>query len=165
MDLLDRLLAHDAWTTRELLRRCADLTDEQLDADFDIGHRTLRRTLQHIVFNMDVWSGLIAGRIRAREDVRRPPSTIDALVERLDRAAAVLAGVARDVAGRDGWDDTWLDVLDTPPVAKTYGGAIAHVITHSVHHRAQVLWMLKQSGLRNLPEGDVFSWERTTRDS
>lgn len=165
MDLLDRLLAHDAWTTRELLRRCAELTDEQLDADFDIGHRSLRRTLQHIVFNMDVWSGLVAGRIRSREDVRRPPSTIEALIERLDRAAAVLADAAHTVADRNGWDDTWLDVLDTPPATKTYGSAIAHVVTHSMHHRAQVLWMLKQSGLRNLPEGDVFSWERTTQGS
>ena len=160
MDLLDRLLAHDAWTTRELLRRCAGLTDEQLDADFDIGHRTLRRTLQHLVFNLDVWSGLIAGRIRSRDDVRRPPSTIEMLIERLDRAASVLATTARDVADRGGWDDAWLDVLDTPPVTKIYGSAIAHVITHGAHHRAQALWMLKQSGLRDLPAGDVFSWER-----
>ena len=28
MDLLDRLLGHDAWTTRLLLQRCGELTDE-----------------------------------------------------------------------------------------------------------------------------------------
>ena len=111
---------------------------------------------------MDVWSGLMAGRIRSREDIRRPPSTMEALIERLDRAAAVLTDTARAVADRNGWDETWVDVLDTPAVAKTYGGAIAHVITHSMHHRAQALWMLKQSGLRDLPEGDVFSWEQRT---
>ena len=44
MDLLDRLLGHDTWTTRELLARCAALTDEQLDTEFDIGHGTIRRT-------------------------------------------------------------------------------------------------------------------------
>ena len=31
MDLLDRLLGHDAWTTRQLLLLCRGLTDEQLD--------------------------------------------------------------------------------------------------------------------------------------
>ena len=31
MDILDRLLGHDAWTTRQLLLRCRGLTDEQLD--------------------------------------------------------------------------------------------------------------------------------------
>jgi hypothetical protein len=37
MDLLDRLLQHDAWTTRWLLLYCWDLTPEQLYQRFDIG--------------------------------------------------------------------------------------------------------------------------------
>ncbi len=159
MDLLDRLLGHDAWTTRELLTRCVALTDEQLDRDFDIGHRTVRRTCQHIVFNTEVWAGLMAGRITSSQDVRRPPSTPTLLLERHDRAAATLADVARAVSARHGWDETWLDILDTPPVARTYGGAIAHAITHSMHHRAQLLYMLKGLDLHGLPEGDVLSWE------
>lgn len=160
MDLIDRLLGHDSWTTRELLTRCAALTDEQLDTEFDIGHRTVRRTLQHIIFNTDVWAGLMAGRITSKGDVRRLPGTLDLLGERLDRASAILASVARDVAARNAWDETWVDVLDTPPSTKTYGGAIAHVITHSMHHRAQLLYMMKSLGLRSLPEGDVLSWEQ-----
>ncbi|HWB09145.1 MAG TPA: hypothetical protein VG826_07975 [Pirellulales bacterium] len=39
MDLLDRLLGHDAWTTRRLPSCCQGLSDEQLDHEFDIGHR------------------------------------------------------------------------------------------------------------------------------
>ena len=49
MDLLDRLLGHDAWTTRELLLRCRGLGDEQLDRTFPIGHGTLRATFEHTV--------------------------------------------------------------------------------------------------------------------
>jgi uncharacterized damage-inducible protein DinB len=49
--------------------------------------------------------------------------------------------------------------LDNPPREKSYGTSLAHIITHSMHHRAQVLYMLRLSGVRNLPEGDVFSWE------
>jgi len=56
MDLLDRLLGHDAWTTRQLLLRCRDLTDEQLDREFDIGHRTVRATLEHVIRNVEVLS-------------------------------------------------------------------------------------------------------------
>ena len=53
-----------------------------------------------------------------------------------------------------------MDTLDSPPAEKTYGGAIAHVITHSMHHRAQLLYMLRRLGLEGLPEGDVLSWEQ-----
>jgi len=36
LDLLDRLLEHDAWTTRRVLKFAGALGDEQLDQDFDI---------------------------------------------------------------------------------------------------------------------------------
>ena len=60
MDILDRLLGHDAWTTRQVLHLCQDLTDEQLDRDSDIGHRTLRATWVHLIGNIQVWTDLMA---------------------------------------------------------------------------------------------------------
>ena len=62
MDLLDRLIGHDAWTTRQLLLRCRHLADEQLNQEFDIGHRTVRATFTHIIRNVEVWTQLMAGR-------------------------------------------------------------------------------------------------------
>ena len=58
MDMTERLLRHDAWTTRLLLHRALDLSDEQLDREFDIGHRSLRRTFVHIIANMEwtIWT-------------------------------------------------------------------------------------------------------------
>ena len=85
--------------------------------------------------------------------------SVPGLIRRLDMAATRLRAVARDVGDRNAWDDKWLDHLDMPPREKSYGTAIAHVITHSMHHRAQVLYLLRLSGIAALPEGDVFSWE------
>jgi uncharacterized damage-inducible protein DinB len=164
MDLLDRLLGHDAWTTRQLLLLCRDLTDEQLDRDFDIGHRTVRATFVHIIRNLEIWSALMSGQTMHGGETMPPLETsIPALLDRLDRAADDLARVARAVADRGGWDERWIDTLDNPPVEKTYGGGIAHIITHSMHHRAQVLYLLRRLGVKELPEGDVFSWEHQCR--
>jgi uncharacterized damage-inducible protein DinB len=160
MDLLDRLLSHDAWTTRALLARAATLTDAELDREFDLGHRSLRATMVHLVRNMEAWSDLMSGvPVRAADPADAAGRSIAGLTARLDRAAKDLARVARDVAGRGAWDETWVDVLDDPPTEKTYGGAIAHVITHSMHHRAQVIAMLHRLGVKDVPEGDVLSWE------
>ena len=157
MDLLDRLLEHDAWTTRLLLNRCEALPDEQLDQPFEIGHRTLRETFRHIIANVDVWSRLMSG-----DEVKlvKMPLGIADLMVRLDEATVRLSGVAHAVAERGGWDEEWTDVLDTPPAQKTYGSGIAHILTHSMHHRAQLLFMLRQLGIEDLPEGDIFSWEK-----
>jgi uncharacterized damage-inducible protein DinB len=160
MDLLDRLLGHDAWTTRQLLRRCRDLTDEQLDREFDIGHRTVRATFLHILRNMEGWAHLMTGLPVRAKSVQFEDGNVTAMTDRLDRAAANLARVARAVAERNGWDERFLDTMDEPPTEHSYGGGIAHVITHSMHHRAQVLYLLRKLGLEGLPEGDVLSWEQ-----
>lgn len=156
MTLLDRLLGHDAWTTRQLLLLGRDLTDDQLDRDLGLALGSVRATFLHVIRNMEAWSDLMAGRpIRARGG-----RSIPELIARLDEAAADLAAVSRSVADRNGWDERWTDPAETPPVARSYGGTIAHVITHSMHHRAQLILMLKRLGVAPLPEGDVLSWEQ-----
>ncbi|MFI5403824.1 MAG: DinB family protein [Planctomycetota bacterium] len=161
MDLLDRLLGHDAWTTRQLLLCCKDLPDAQLDLDFDLGFRTVRKTFLHIVRNMEVWSDLMANvPVRADGD-----ASVAGLTARLDRAAADLAAIARAVAERGGWDERFVDHLDRQPTEKTLGGGIAHVVTHSMHHRAQLHHMLRRLGVVGLPEGDVLGWERQAKEA
>ena len=98
--------------------------------------------------------------VRVDEGAVPQGRSVSALIARLDGAAADLARVARAVARRGGWDERWVDTLDSPPAKKTFGGGIAHVITHSMHHRAQLLYMLRRLGVEGLPEGDVLSWER-----
>lgn len=159
MDLLDRLLRHDAWTTRELLQRCQQLTDDEVDREFDLGHRSVRATLLHLIWNMEVWGDLMGGReVNPIGDPRRQLTSVSQMIERLDRATAILEQVARGIADRDGWDETWTDSLDGH--VRTYGGSVAHIITHSMHHRAQLLYLLRRLGVEHLPEGDVLSWEQ-----
>ncbi len=164
MDVLDRLLGHDAWTTRELLLRSRHLADDELDRDFDIGHRTLRRTLLHIIRNMEVWTDLIAG-VSVRENVgdRATGRSIEGLLERLDVVVPQLQQVARRIVDDGQLDKLWVDQLDDPPTEKSYGGAIVHLATHGMHHRAQALFLLRKLGVTDLPEGDALSWEMQLR--
>jgi len=158
MDLLDRLLKHDAWTSQQLLLLCQNLSNEEFDREFDIGHRTVRATFLHMIRNVEVWTDLMRG-----QAVRAPGGhSVSAMIERLDRASGDLAALARAVADRGDWDGRFVDCLDDPPIEKTFGGSIAHVITHNMHHRAQLLYLLRRLGVTGLPEGDVLSWERQT---
>ena len=160
MDILDRLLGHDTWTTRQLLLRSRPLTDEQLDREFDIAHRSVRATLLHMIRNMEVWTDLIAEQpIRPSENDKPQGRSVDGLLRRLDVVAADLAAVSTRIAREGRLDEFFTDHLDNPPSKKTYGGAIVHIITHSMHHRAQLLYMLRRLGVKDLIEGDVLSWE------
>ena len=159
MDLLDRLLGHDVWSTRQLLLQARPLSDAQLDQRFDIDRRTLRECFEHIIENMEIWCDLMAGR-EVRDGDGGPQSrSIDGMLERLSAAGRDFAALSRRIAREDGWDGVYMDTLDQPPKPKTYGGTIAHLITHSMHHRAQVMYMLECLGVQEHIEGDVLSWE------
>ncbi|MEP7358280.1 MAG: DinB family protein [Anaerolineales bacterium] len=164
MDLLDRLLGHDVWSTRQLMLQARPLTDAQLDQSFDIDSRTLRECFSHIVGNMEGWNDLLYERAVPGDQPGPRSQTLDGLLARLEAAGAEFAALARDIGRDSRWDDTFMDVLDNPPRPKTFGGAIAHVITHSMHHRAQAMFMLEQLGIKEHIEGDALTWEYQGRD-
>ncbi len=158
MDLLDRLLGHDAETTGRLLALCGGLTDGQLDQPHEFGGRpgrSVRANLAHLIRNMEAWTDQMEGR------PMRPAGgdSVSELQARLERAAADFAHAARQVAQRDGWDERWHDPTEDPIRERSFGGTIAHLITHSMHHRAQVIGALRALGVEGVPEGDVLSWE------
>ena len=86
--------------------------------------------------------------------------TVARWIERLDATTQEFATIARQVQAEGRLDDLFADTVETPPVLHTYGAGIVHVITHSMHHRAQVLNMMRHLGMKDLIEGDTLSWER-----
>ncbi len=97
MDLLDRLLSHDAWTTRQLLIRCRELNEGALHESVDAGQGSVHATLVHMIGNVEAWTALMAGEPVDEEDVSREGFLLDDLLARHDAAAAHFAAVARRV--------------------------------------------------------------------
>lgn len=162
MNLLDRLLGHDQDTTTTLLRLCAELPDAIMDEPIDAGWGTLRKTFAHMVGNIEVWTDLMMER-----PVRQISGGNSAceLLERLERSYTEFAAFAQTVEHDGRLDDLFTDVLDNPPIQKSLGGAIGHVITHNMHHRSEILHMLHRLGVpaQNIPEGDLMGWDQQQR--
>lgn len=157
MDILERYLAYEAWTLRHLIERCRDVPADGLQQPFDIGHGTLHDTVEHIIRNLESWTDLMRG--RAERSLPPLPIRVDEYLLRCDAAMADFADCARTLAAEDRLDGTYMDVLDNPPKAKTYGGTILHVLTHTTVHRWEMQHMLQRLGLDDLIEGDALGWE------
>jgi uncharacterized damage-inducible protein DinB len=162
MDILDRYLGYEAWTLRHLITRCGELSPGQWRKAFDIGHGTVYETLAHIIGNLEVWTDLM--RQRPVRQLPPLPDTVDGCLQRFDAAMADFTACARTLAAEDRLDDTYLDVLDDPPVAKTFGGTILHVLTHTTVHRWEIQHILQRLGIEDLIEGDALGWERRVRN-
>lgn len=156
MTILDRLLAHDAWTTRQLLLRCRELSDEQLDRVFEIGDRSLRDTFVHMVECAELHMDRMMGRgERLLEDTYE----IDGWLRRHSLVSQELAELATRVEREGLADATWVGGNGK----RSFGGGIAHLITHSMHHRAQAMYIMEALGLTDVIEGDALGWESVAR--
>jgi len=159
MDLLDLLLGHDHWATVRVLEASGGLTDEQLDREFDIGHRTLRATFGHTIFNVPFWTAFLAGEpadrgisADAQPDDRSPAALRDAH----ERAYAAFAGVSRRLRDGGRLEETFVDHYG---VRKSLGGTILMVVEHNAEHRGEALHILERLGVSDLPEVDLGAWE------
>lgn len=157
MDLLDRMLGHDRWTTTQYLELSRSLSDAQLDQDFDVGLGSLRATFDHMIFNVDAWTAVMTG--GTEDDVNRDGSSIPELLERHERSYDAFAGVARQMHDEQRLDETYADFYN---VKQSIGGTIVHVILHNAQHRAEVLHMLRRLGITDPIEGDPQEWEHMT---
>jgi uncharacterized damage-inducible protein DinB len=165
MNIVDRLLEHNAWATRVVLERCRSLTPEQFGRRFEMGLGSLHDTLLHTIGAMIRWSDRIAGRtVRPSIEADTSTRTPDQLLAELDRAAMEIGAVARSMREAKRLDEIMESKFgDSPPIHFTRGTAIVHVMTHGAHHRAQALNMLRQLGIapKDLPDIDAIEWELT----
>ena len=156
MDLIDRLLGHDHWATARLLDVSRGLTDAQLNQPFDVGHRTVRATFEHMLVNVEFWTALMAER---PVDAQRDDHSVAALIERHERSYATFATLSRRVCDEQRLDDTYVDHY---AARKTLGGTILHVVLHNAEHRTEALHILERLGVPDLPEVDHGLWDYKT---
>jgi uncharacterized damage-inducible protein DinB len=153
MDLLDRLLGHDQWATDQLLDLSRSLTDAQLDQPFDVGHRTLRATFEHIIINIAFWTALMTERPL---DTQENDRSLAGLIERHERYYATFAILSRQLRDEQRLDDIFIDHY---AVRKSFGGTILHVVLHNAEHRSEVLHILERLGLPGPIEVDHGLWD------
>lgn len=161
--LFEPLAGHNLWATRVLVDDARRLTEDQFHRRFEIGPGSIHDTLRHIIGAMRRWADRIGGRaVRPSIEDEDPRYAARELRVLLDGAGNDLNGVAAEIDARQGWHETLEFVM--PDGSKTYRftrvAAMSHVLTHGMHHRAQVLNMRRRLGLPALGlDLDVVEWE------
>ncbi len=151
MDTYDRLLDFDEWAMHDLLRVSGTLADAQLDRGFDLGHRTIRATFIHLIWNLDFWTALMT----TGETLPEPEwgsLSIAELSQRYDQSFAAFAALTRQLRDEHRLDEEFTDHWK---VKKSMAGTILSVILHGAEHRTEIVHMLHRLGLENVPEVDL----------
>ena len=154
MDVYDRLLQYDDWATRELFAASSSLTEEQLDQEFDIGHRTVRATFDHMITTTQGWMIEMGG-----QPGGSPPggdSSLAALGVRFNGAHEAFSVYVRSLRDAERLDERFVDDFGA---SITQIGAALHVLMHNEEHRSEILHLLQRLAIPDVPEIDLALWE------
>ena len=147
------LLAHDRWANNQLYAACQALSQEQFTQPFPMGTGSLRNNLVHNLSATRGWTDVL-NESPARERLAEDAYTLEQIRGMHDEIcdafeAAALKRPFDTIINRQRGDESY---------TFTVGGILTHVTTHSMHHRAQCLNMLRQLGIETLPMSSVMEW-------
>jgi AraC family transcriptional regulator len=162
MDVLELMLEHDHWLTKQMLKAASKLTDAQLDSSlaphkplhFEAPQTSLRQMFHRLIFWKEVWLFAIHG----FEFPVDQSLTLESLETRLERAAPAFLALAKGVRDAGNWQGAFVDHLCEPPETFTFGGVLAHVLTFSAHQRFVMLEVLRGFGIHDLGSGDPIEY-------
>ncbi|MEQ8317903.1 MAG: DinB family protein [Phycisphaerales bacterium] len=153
-DAIGILLAHCRSADIEILNAMRGLTPEQLDRQFEMGLGSIRATYEHDLGALRGWADVYANRPRRAWLPDEGPYTMD----QLGALTTELHDDWAEIAGKFPLDE----VIERPrgdSVRRfTRAHILVHVTTHSMHHRAQMINMLRHVGVADLPTGSVMHW-------
>ncbi len=152
-DPVDILLTHDRWATRHLIEASAGLNEEQFHRRFEIGCGSLHDTLVHVLGAMRRWTDVLTG----QDDRPRMEAGSYALAELLQLLDELADGFVEAARARP-FDEVVTAERNGQRYSFVRGAIVTHVVTHSMHHRAQCLNMLRHVGVESLPPNSVLQW-------
>jgi uncharacterized damage-inducible protein DinB len=147
------LLAHDRWANTHLFDACETLSNDQLHQPFEMGTGSIANNLIHNLSAMRGWTDVL-DEAESRPRLEEKQYTLaeiralqDPIADDFERAAL-----------RRPFDTIITRERNDKSYTFTVGGILTHVTTHSVHHRAQCLNMLRRLGGQQLPQSSVMEW-------
>lgn len=147
-DTLRELFAHNEWGRDKLMALAAELSNEQLDRSFEIGPGSLRKTLRHLYGAERIWFE----RWQGSEQPQFPRSRVVTAIDDLWQAFRHLAAARNEFVDKLGGNGLERTVTYADPEGRRHtfalGDLLLHVCNHGIHHRAQVLNMLRNVGVK-----------------
>lgn len=174
VDLVRRLHQHRCWVNQNLIETTSPLTDDQLRAPYPIGQGSIWMSLVHLYAAEYVWLETLLG-----DQDPVVPGDLPRMIPGNQRGEGAIASLEELCQKWAALDLRWTDYLAKiteesldEPVTKVSsltgkrsatrrGDILLHLCTHAQYTTAQVMNMLRQTGVTSLPEVMLISLARS----
>jgi AraC-like DNA-binding protein len=163
MKVPELMTEHHTWQVGQYLAACAGLDDAKLDETmgcrepfpWHCPQPTLREMLGRASAYAAPWMHAING-----TETDYHPQSLEAMRAALPVNRWGFLDILRAVEADDSYYLTFVDAVCDPPVVFSYGGVIAHVLTHTAYRRAAISQHLTNLGLEFEEAMDALAWRQ-----
>jgi uncharacterized damage-inducible protein DinB len=158
--LIRSLHDHRLWTRLRLLESASALSREEFTRRFPIGMGSLHDSFVHLYAAEFAWiaalSGIAAPKFHEGPDFDGLPGLLRAWSDLDERWAEYLDSLNDTELARPVTRTNRAGVTFTTPASEV----LVHVCTHAFYHAAQIVNMLRQLGVSELPETNYITFAR-----
>jgi uncharacterized damage-inducible protein DinB len=155
-----RFLHYNVWANARFIAVLRTLGDERLDMEMKSSFPTIRATVAHMWGAEDIW-------LQRLEQLEKPVWRAHDYKGSIAEACAIWEGVSQGLAA-------FAMALPEERLAQrievvTMAGArnndrindiLLHVVNHASYHRGQLVTMLRQAGVADIPSTDFYAYTR-----
>jgi uncharacterized damage-inducible protein DinB len=173
VQLLQRLHQHRAWVNGNLLTAAANLTDEQFRSEFQIGQGSIWKSLLHLYAAEYVWletllgneaflvPGDLPGKLPGNQQGEGGVTDLDDLRQKWSELEKRWSGYLANLSSEALEEVVYRKSTSLGTrLGVRRSDVLLHVCTHAHYTAAQVINMLRQTGVEKLPETMLISLAR-----
>lgn len=160
---IEEYAAFNVWANDRICSAMESLSDEQMNHEIVSSFSSIRKTVLHLWGAQEVWIRRVEGFSPAALPTENFQGTNQEMMDGIRQSSYRLKELAEATA-----EDSLLEIkkystLKGGIVTSSLYQVFAHVFNHSTYHRGQLVTMLRQVGVAEIPPTDLIFFYRSLR--
>ena len=159
-ELIVRFLHYNVWANARFITVLRSLSDEQLDMEMKSSFPTIRATVNHMWGAEDIWLQRLGQQQKPEWKANNYKGSISEASIVWEAASNGLAAFAAALPEERLAETIEVITMKGDRKHDRINDILLHVVNHASYHRGQLVTMLRQAGVADIPSTDFFVYTR-----
>lgn len=161
--LIGEYASYNVWANERICSVIASLSDEKFNREVVSSFSSIQKTMLHMWVAQLIWIKRLEGLSLSVVPSEEFHGTRDDIVNGIISTSEILEEIAGSFSKEDLKSFRKYTTLKSGDFVSSQYEMLVHVFNHSTYHRGQLVTMLRQLGVTELPQTDLIFYYRQTK--
>jgi uncharacterized damage-inducible protein DinB len=161
IDLLKKYTAYNLWANKRVIIKLVSLPEKMLNKELKSSFRSITLTVLHMYDAETIWLNRLEGISLNEWPAKNFKGSPAEAMQLLEYASIKIADYTNNISGDSLYNDCTFTSLEGKPYTMKIYDIIQHCMNHSTFHRGQIITMLRELDIAELPSTDYIAYLRS----